>query len=149
MSEAKKIYDLWEKDMSEDFTDQERSYITKYLKKKNYLVKYGFYTKVSLKGKQIAVIFDFEPYKDRKSGSENNWEVICQRPITDAEIDEFITFYFRPSFKRFLVFYYKDLEKLLLDDRKLQVETPYEFINMCEKRGYVGKYQTRMEFEFN
>lgn len=149
MSEVAKIYDLWEKDMSEDFTDQERSFLKRYLKKQRYLVKYGFYTKVSLKGKQIAVIFDLEPYKNRKSGSENNWEVICQRQMTDVEIDEYITFYFRPSFKRFLVFYYKDLERLLLDDSKLAVETPYEFIKACEKRGYVGKYQTKIEFEFN
>lgn len=149
MSEYKKAYALWHKDPNEDFTDAEIIFLRKHLLKKKFNVKYGFYNRESSKGKYIALIFDLAPYIGRKSGAENNWTIISERNMTIKELDEFIIFHYRKSFKRFLVFYYKDLERLLIDDSKLEAKTPYEFIKECENKGYVGKYQTRIEFEFN
>lgn len=149
MSDFNKAYELWNKNPNEDFTDAELVFLRKYISKKKYKVKYGFYNRESSKGKYISLIFDLMPNQNRKTGSENNWTIISEREMTDKELDEFILFYYRASFKRFLVFYYKDLERLLIDDNKLGAETPYEFIKQCEDRGYKGKYQTRIEFEYN
>lgn len=82
----------------------------------------------------------------RRTGVENNWEYIETRDITDLEIEEYINFYFRPAFKRFLVFYYRDIERLILDDKKLKAVTPPLFVKICQDKGYAGKYQTRLEF---
>jgi hypothetical protein len=144
MNKYKKFNVLWNK--QEEYSLDEFSFLRSFIKNKNIRVSYGFYNKISSKKMQIALIFDLIPFQNRKTGVENNWEIISQRQITDLEIDEFINHYFRKSFKRFLVFYYKDLEKLIIDDRKLGAETPYEFIKLCEIKGYKGKYQTRIEF---
>lgn len=149
MSDFKKAYELWNKNPKEDFSDSELAFLKNHLSKKKYKVKYGFYNRKSSKGKYISVIFDLMPLQNRKTGSENNWDVIAEREMTEGELNEFIIFHYRNSFKRFLVFYYKDLEKLLIDDIKLGAKTPYEFIKQCENKGYKGNYQSKIEFEFN
>ena len=137
---------LWNKNPNIDFTKEEMTFLKKHIKSKKIKVKYGFYNKVSNKGKQIAVVFDLISNMTRRVGSENNWTILFERDISDKEITEFIIQYFRNSTKRFLVFYYSDLERLIIDDQKLEVETPYGFIKECEKKGYTGKYQSRIEF---
>lgn len=147
MSNHKKYIDLWNK--KEEFSEEDLTFLRSYIKNKSFRVSYGFYNKVSSKKMQIALIFDLIPFQNRRTGVENNWEIISTREITNKEIDEFINHYFKKSFKRFLVFYYKDLERLMIDDRKLGAETPYEFIKKCEEKGYHGKYQTKIEFQNN
>lgn len=139
-----KFYSLWNKVGS--YTDEEFKFLKQYIKKLNYKVKYGFYNKDSAINKQIAVILDMEPNKNRKTGAENNWEIISYRTMTDKEIEEFINFYFKKSFKRFLVFYYKNVDRLVYDDHRLNAETPDEFINQCKDRGYTGSFQLKVEF---
>lgn len=138
-----KHYELWNK--IEQYSDDEFRFLKKYIKKKNYMIKYGFYNKESSIKKQIAVILDLEPNKNRKTGAENNWEIISSRSMTDKEIEEFIIHYFRNSYKRFLVFYYKNVDKLIYDDDKLNAETPIQFINQCRDRGYSGSFQLKIE----
>jgi hypothetical protein len=139
----KKYLELWNK--TDDFTEKEVVFLKKYIRKRNYKVNYGFYNKVSSKKMQIAVIFDLIPNQIRKTGVENNWEIICSRPITEKEIEEFIRHYFKGSFKRFLVFYYKSIDKLIHDDKKLGATTPEVFIEQCKKKGYSGTFQLKME----
>lgn len=144
MSDWQKHYDLWNK--SEDYTDEEFKFLKSYIKKKNFKVRYGFYNKISSQKKQIAVIFDTNPFMTRRTGVENNWEIIHTRDITDKEIEEFINHYFRAQFKRFLVFYYNNVNKLVYDDKRLNAITPDKFIDECCKRGYTGTYQLKVEF---
>lgn len=143
---AKRYYDLWNKDVNIDFEPDEFYFLKKQIKNKKFTVTYGFYNKVSAQKKQIALIINTDPFMTRRTGVENNWEYIHTRDITDLEIEEFINFYFRSSYKRFLVFYYRDIERLIVDDKKLKAITPPEFISKCEDKGYAGKYQTRLEF---
>lgn len=143
-SDFKKYYDLWNK--SEQYTDDEMKFLKAYIKSKNFKVSYGFYNKESSKKQQIAVIFDLIPGQMRKTGVENNWSIFATRKITSKEIEEFINHYFRNSFKRFLVFYYKNIDKLIFDDEKLQATTPDNFINECRKKGYSGTYQLKIEY---
>lgn len=143
---TKRYYDLWNKDINLDFELEEFSFLKKQIKNKKFTVTYGFYNKVSAQKKQIALIINTDPFMTRRTGVENNWEYIHTRDITDLEIEEFINFYFRSSYKRFLVFYYRDIERLIIDDKKLKARTPLEFIAKCEGKGYAGKYQIRLEF---
>lgn len=138
-----KAFILWDK--LDDYTDQEFSFLKKYFRNEKIVVKYGFYNKESSKGKQIAVIFDLIPSQNRRTGVENNWEIISERIATDLEIEEYINYYFRKSYKRFLVFYYKSIDKLIYDDSKLGVETPNEFKEICQKRNYTGTFQLKLE----
>jgi hypothetical protein len=146
MNIHKKALLLWNKPIKEDFDEDEFAFLVRYIKRKKYKVKYGFYTKKSLSGKQVALVYDFIPNQPRKTGSENNWEIIHERDITHKEIEEHITFYYRSSYKRFLVFYYKGIEKLILDDKKLNAETPQKFIDECHKRQYSSSFQFKIEF---
>lgn len=139
-----KYYDLWNK--SDEYTDDEFKFLKSYIKNKNFKVRYGFYNKVSSQKKQIAVILDTNPNQIRRTGVENNWEVIHTRDITDKEIEQYINFHFRNSFKRFLVFYYNNVNKLVYDDKRLNAITPDKFIDECSKRGYTGTYQLKVEF---
>lgn len=143
---TKKLYELWNKTIEEDFTSDEIIFLKKEIKKKNFKVSYGFYNKESSQKKQIALIVDKDPFSPRRCAAENNWTYITSRQITDSEIEEYILFYFRSSYKRFLVSYYKDVERLIIDDSKLKVITPPVFIKMCHDKGYAGSYQTRLEF---
>lgn len=142
----KKYYDLWQKDINIDFEPDEFNFLKKQIKRKKFTVTYGFYNKESAQKKQIALIINTDPFMTRRTGVENNWEYIHSRDMTDLEIEEYVNFYFRPSFKRFWVFYYRDIERLIIDDQKLKAVTPLIFIKMCQDKGYVGKYQTRIEF---
>jgi hypothetical protein len=97
--------------------------------------------------KQVALIFDLMPKQTRRSGVENIWEIFCSRIITEREIEEFITHYFQKSYKRFLVFYYSNVDKLMHDDKRLNAETPNAFVDECRKRGYSGTFQFKMELQ--
>lgn len=142
MSAQNKYYQLWEK--QEPFTDEEFSYLKKAIKAKNFLVKYGFYNKESAMKKQIAVVIDTTPYA-RRCAAENNWEIVEQRPLSDREIEEFINQYFKALYKRFVVFYYKNVDRLIFDDTKLEAVTPVRFIDECRKRNYSGSFQLKIE----
>ena len=143
---TKRCYELWNKNIEEDFTSEEMILLKKEIKKKNFKVTYGFYNKVSSQKKQIALIVDNNPFSPRRCAAENNWQYIISRKMTDSEIEKYILFYFRSSYKRFLVFYYKDIERLIIDDSKLKAITPPVFIKMCQDKGYAGMYQTKLEF---
>jgi hypothetical protein len=49
-------------------------------------------------------------------------------------------------YKRFLVFYYKNVDKLIFDDMRLNAETPNKFIEQCRKKGYSGTFQLKLEY---
>ena len=140
----KKQYDLWNK--VEEYTDEEFSFLKSYIQKQNYKVNYGFYNKESSKNMQIAVIFDTNPSQMRKTGAENNWTLISSRKMTNKEVEEYIIHYFRSQFKRFLVFYYKNVDRLIHDDTRLEAITPEKFIDECRNKGYSGSFQLKLEY---
>lgn len=144
MKDFKKYYQLWNK--CDEFSDEDMRFLKSYIKTKNFKVKYGFYNKISSNKRQIAVIFDLIPAQTRRTGVENNWEVICTRAITDREIEEFIYHYFKSSFKRFLVFYYANVDRLIQDDEKLGSVTPEDFVEKCRSKGYSGAFQLKIDF---
>ena len=138
-----KYYNLWNK--IEDYTDEEFNFLKKQIKSKKFTVTYGFYNKESAIKKQIAVIIDQMPFMNRRSGVENYWEYIVTRDMTTLEIEEYINFYFRKSYKRFIVHYYNNVDKLMYDDKKLNAVTPNTFIEQCRDKGYSGTYQLKFD----
>lgn len=146
MKDSEKAYVLWNKE--EEYSEEEFKFLKNYIRKQNFKVSYGFYNKISSKKKQIALIFDIIPSQMRRTGVENNWEIISTRQITEKEIEEYIIHYFRDSFKRFLVFYYNNVDRLIHDDNRLDAITPDNFIDQCRKKGYSGTYQLKMDYNF-
>lgn len=142
-SNSKKYFDLWNK--MEDYTDDEFKFLKKYIKNKNFKVHYGFYRKESSQGKQIALIIDTMA-NTRRTAVENNWDIIYTREMTVLEIEEYINFFFRQTMKRFWVYYYKTIDKLIEDDKILGAKTPDNFIEMCRKKGYSGPHQIKLRF---
>ncbi len=141
------IMELYSKPASYKFSIEELSFIKKHLKEKRhkYRIRYAFYNKKSFKGKQIAFIIDSN-YNGRKSGVENNWEYFSEREISNIEFQEIVE-NFGTNKRRFEVWYYKNIEALIEDDKKYNIDTPVEFIKECKKRNYSGNYQTLMNFE--
>lgn len=142
--ELDKYHNLWNK--TDDYTDDEFNFLKKQIKKKNFTVTYGFYNKESAQKKQIAVIIDQMPFMNRRSGVENYWDYIQTRDITELEIEEYINFYFRKSYKRFIVHYYNNVDKLIYHDKKLNAVTPNNFIEKCRDKGYSGTFQLKLEY---
>jgi hypothetical protein len=144
MKDFQKYMMLWNK--KEEFSFEEFKFLKSYIKRQNFKVSYGFYNKESSKKMQIALIIDLIPNQLRRTGVENNWEVVTTRSITDKEIEEFINHYFTNSYKRFLVFYYKNIDRLIYDDKRLDAVTPETFIEQCRNKGYTGTYQLKMDY---
>ena len=142
--ELDKYHNLWNK--TEDYTDEEFNFLKKQIKSKKFTVTYGFYNKESSMKKQIAVIIDQMPFMNRRSGVENYWEYIVTRDMTTLEIEEYINFYFRKSYKRFIVYYYNNVDKLMYDDKKLNAVTPDTFIEQCRGKGYSGTFQLKLDY---
>jgi hypothetical protein len=146
MKAFERYYSLWNK--KEEYTDEEFNFLKKYIKNKKFTVTYGFYNKESSQKKQIALIINTNPFMTRRTGFENNWQYIETREITSLEIEEYINFYLRSQYKRFLVFYYNNIDKLIHDDKKLNAITPDIFIEKCRKKGYSGTFQLKMDYNF-
>jgi hypothetical protein len=137
------IFELYKK--KERFTTKEKSFLKSKIKKSDFKIRYGFYRGVSSKGLQIAFVIDSMPNSPRRSGVENKWEIICTREISNIEYDEEIENY-GCNVHRFKVFYYRDIGKLIEDDKKYYVTTPENFVKECIRRGYNGNYQKQIDF---
>lgn len=139
------IQSLYSKPIDEDFTDDEIRFLKKHFKKNPFTVKYAFYNKSSTAGKYITYLWDLMPHSPRKSPVENYWQIIETRKPNDNEIMEYILFYFRESHKRFVVWYYQKVEKLVHDDQCLKNVTPEKFVEQCIAKGFWGNYQTKLD----
>lgn len=128
--------ELYSKPSSYQFNHEELNLIREYMntKRKDYRVKYGFYEK-TLKNLPIIFIIDSAVHSPRKSGVENKWKIICDRPIFDIEFEEVIE-NFGTNKRRFQVWYYRDIETLIEDDKKYELQTPEKFIQECRLKQY-------------
>ena len=143
--DQKRLAELYAKPSSYKFNDEELKFIKRFEKKSDFLIKYGFYRKISNNGCQIAFIIDQAPNSPRRSGVENNWDIFCSRPISTIEYDEMIQNYGMNK-KRFLVFYYDNIDYLIYEDLKYNVKTPEDFVKECFNRKYTGSFQSEIDF---
>lgn len=141
------IHDLYSKPVDYKFNKDELKAIKAYLRKDRHNIRcrYAFYRKKSSKGCYIAFIIDQDFNAVRRSGVENYWEYICDRPISDIEFEE-LAENWGCDIKRFKVWYYRDINYLIHEDLKYNVDTPSVFVNEAIKRGYVSSYQTKIDF---
>lgn len=131
----------------EPYTEEEVAFVKSKHSKSNFKVKYAFYNKESSKGLYLALILDRIPYATRRSGLENNWEVISERNITNIEFDEQMRNY-GCSNRRFTVWYYRDIEAMVDEEKKCyNVDVPEEYVKQAKERGYSGSFQTRILFD--
>ena len=128
-------------------TKKDIAFLKTCFKKNHWKVKYAFYNKNSPKNRYVAFIIDSLPNSPRRSGVENNWEIICERELTNFEYEEQIQNWGCNN-RRFNVYYYDCIERLQRDDKKYHFETPEKYVKEAKKRGYSMDLQTIMEFEF-
>lgn len=142
----KKINELISKPASYKFNEKEIKLLKSRYKKNDWKIIYAIYRKHSPKGCYIGFIIDGMPGSVRRSGAENHWEYICTREISSGEYDELIA-NLGTNNRRFELFLYKGIELLIKEDKDYGVDTPPEFIKVCQERGYSAAYQTKIEFK--
>jgi len=133
----KYIDELYNKPSGYKFNDSEVETIVNHLKKNkhNYRGRYAFYRSNSVNNFKLVFIIDQCFNSMRRSGVENHWEFVCDRPLTNLELTE-LAQNFGCHNKRFIVYYYKDIDFMIEEDLKYNVETPTSFVNESISRGY-------------
>jgi hypothetical protein len=134
MSHPMRLLDLFSKPIDEQFTDEEITFIKKYVKKSDYKVFYCL-RKKSNRDLYVALIIDSSYNKGRRTLAWNSYDKICSRDLTNGEYQEIIENY--GSNNRVLkVYYYKSVEYLIKSDSMYNVVTPPEYIEKCKEMGY-------------
>lgn len=140
--DIKKIDELYSKPSGYRFTGPEIEIIKSYLSKSSCIrCRYAFYRRKSSGDCYIAFIIDQDFNAIRRSGVESYWEYICDRPISDIELTE-LAENFGCHNRRFITYYYRDIDCLIHEDLKYDVTTPSLFVDESIERGYVKNKQT-------
>ena len=143
-----KLNTLWNRPVNQKFTPEEIKFIKKFVPKSSYRVKYAIYKPVSIKDLYIGFFIDSDPNARRRSGILNHWNFLYERELTNIEYHEVIENYGSNN-RRFLVYHYRHIEHLILEDLKYNVATPAGFVKECKRLGYTGNFQLIMEFLSN
>lgn len=141
-----KLLDLAEKPVGYTFNKEEISLIKKHYPKSKMKVKYATYKLDSYKGLYVGFFIDLIPHAPRRSGIENHWNFFCERELTNIEYNEVIE-NFGMYNRRFIIYQYRYVESLILEDKKYNVETPNDFIKKCKELGHSGDIQLPLLFE--
>ncbi len=140
------LLELLSKPAAYKYTDEEFNFLKSKIPKSRFSAKCCLYKKKSKKGYYIAFMIDLMPNHIRRSGVENVWEVISTRKLSDIEYEEQIHNY-GCNIRRYVAWYYFNIEYLIMEDLKYGVATPAEFIRECKKRGYSKSIQLEFDFE--
>lgn len=139
-----KLLDLYCKPVSYKFTQEEIEFIKKKVPKDSFMAKYALYKKKSYKNAYIAFVIDREPRARRRSAVENHYEFICSRPLTDMEYEDEINNYGTNN-RRFTMWYYQEIEALILSDEGMGAKTPEKFIKRCRDEGYTSSPKANLQ----
>ncbi|WP_141878664.1 hypothetical protein [Gramella sp. Hel_I_59] len=123
------------KPMSYQFSEAEKDFIKSQVPIGRFRIIYAIYKPHSSKGKYVCLIVDQMHEAVRKSGAENRYIKICDRPLTASEYDWEIKNYGSYN-RRFVGYYFKTIEDLKEMDDYHSAVTPQKFIDECTKRGY-------------
>jgi hypothetical protein len=141
---SERMMELWMHPKNVPFSQKDLDFIIKNLDRSGYEMKYCIYKKKSYKGLYIAAMIDSSRTAPRRSGVLNVWQVICSRALTDIEWQEICQNYGCNN-RRFHAYQYKNIEALIQDDLKYDIETPQEFVKKCKELGYTGSHQLRIK----
>jgi hypothetical protein len=131
----RRLQELYALPTKHQYTDEELQFIMDNLGKKKFRIKYAIFRQHSHKGLYISFIIDRMPYATRRTVAYNSYEVICEREISDKEyIEECQNF--GCGSRTLHVYYYKNIELLIEEDKLYNVDTPQKFIDECVKLGY-------------
>ena len=137
------LMDIYRKDPRQQLTEEELMLVRKHTKRHSFKAMYCTYNRHSHKNTYIGFFIDQMALSDRRSPLMNIWDKIAERPLTLDEYNE-ITANYGCHHKRFIVYMYRDIEALIVDDLKYGVETPAVFVDHCRKKGYSGQYQLQL-----
>jgi hypothetical protein len=139
------VFDRTKYPASYQFSKSEIATLKKEIPKKRYKAYYAFYKKDSSKGCQLAFIIDSSPYVMRPSGYLVQYEIFCERELSNIEYQEQIENYGTNN-RRFTEWIYQNVDQMIYEDAKYYLETPQKYIDECRKRGYSGNFQTKLTF---
>lgn len=140
------LIELSRKPASYKFSPEEIKFIKKKIPKNSFKAKYALYNKESKKGCYIGFFIDGMPRSPRRSGVENHWDFIAERPLSNREYEEEIQ-NFGCNNRRFQVWMYDKIEHLIEADLSYGIKTPEDFVAICKKKGYSGDIQLKINFE--
>jgi len=141
-----RIQQLWEKPKSEKFTEKEIAFLRKNVNTKTWKIHYVLYAKESSKERYVGLVIDYMANNPRgRLPAHHSMNVICSRELTPKEkLWEYQNWGTRN--RRFVEYWYKSVQSIILMDMHYNIETPKEFIKLCEDKGYSDSVQLYLKF---
>jgi len=141
-----KLLDLGSKPKSEQFTEEEIKFLKKHLPTNTWKIHYVLYKQKSPKGLYVGLCIDYMANNPRdRTPGHYSMNVICSRDLNAKEkLWEYQNYGTRN--RRFVTYWYSDVQSVIMMDMHYGIETPKEFIELCETKGYSRGAQTYIKF---
>jgi hypothetical protein len=130
----KRLLELYHKPFDYKFTDDEINFIIEHSDIKEGLVNYAIWKQQRQNNKYIFFHFDFNPYRQRKSGIDNSIDVISTRSLTEAE-KRWEAGNYGSRNRIIRGWNYKTIEEVINEEAP-DAKTPEKFVKHCKRLGY-------------
>ena len=141
-----KLLDLYSKPLSEKFTDEELKFLKRHVKTDGWRVHYCLYPKVSYENKYVGFWIDYDFHNARGRKPEHySMNVIATRKLNDKEIMWSLQNYGSHN-RRFHGWWVHSVLWVIDMDRQYGIDTPQEFIDICNEKGYNHGLQQTLNF---
>ena len=127
------VLDLMSKPKNERFTEEEKEFLRKKYPRKRSRIRYGIWKNEQRNGLQIVIFTEFHLWGGRRPGVDNAIEFIAEQPLSKKEYEEYIE-NFGCTSRVYLMYRYKNVEQVMIEDTNCGYETPQKFINECRNR---------------
>lgn len=127
------VLDLMSKPKNERFTEEEKEFLRKKYPRKKSRIRYGIWKNEQRNGLQIVVFTEFHTWGGRRPGVDNSVEFIAEQPLSQKEYEEYIE-NFGCTSRVYLMYRYKNVEQVMIEDKNCGYETPQAYINACRDR---------------
>lgn len=130
------LLDLYSKPKDQQFTKEELAFLKKNVDTSRWKVLYCLFMKNSPKGKYVGWFVDYMAWNPRDIKPEfYGMNVIASRPLNEKEIMWELQNYGSHN-RRFFGYWVKSVLWVIDMDRQYGVDTPQEFIDICNEKGY-------------
>lgn len=138
---------LASKPSSYKFNKKELKFIRKKIDFSRYKIHYCIYPNKSPQNKYVGFFVDSMSHNPRgRKPHHYSMKVICSRALNEKEIMWEVENYGSTN-RRFVGFWFTSILSVIDMDRQYGVETPKEFIDICNKKGYTKGLQQTLKFD--
>lgn len=137
---------LYDKPISYKFTTKELNFMKKHLDTSKWKVLYCLYTNKSNKGCYVGFVIDYMSHNPRDRKAEHySMNVICSRNLNEQELMWEYKNYGTKK-RRFHCFWVNSILWVQEMDAVYGIQTPQEFIDICNEKGYNNGLQKQLIF---